>query len=857
MMNKKHLLLGLGSMITLAPVSAMVVSCGKEEKNNELNENSIVSDWQFTLNSKGQQISADQFVVQCNETDILTVFKEYTNINQLENDLLSQNVTFVIKRPTVSSTGNSVNFEIVFSDKKRELNVPYILSGFLTNNQYANSVLDLIIDDFKQNVIPNLRANSNQTLTSQDIWNEWYQALPYNKNVILFNNILGFPNSLVQSNVYNGASVKLANNFSTEEQAKEWVNWNSDEPNEQIKGTKLSIKMNFSISRTLESNETIVVSKDVNFEVVGWTSYQEAFNSLCNNFVSRNGGIRIKDSSVTAYNVFVEYNNAGDESQKLSALKKYLDFTQLDIDLGSQILEVKENKDNPLSLIIVSKLTWRGMEKNVELNIGPFQSDDSYFNTLKENLKNLKLFPTKEGQTISSQEVANEWKSDPQTLQKYVSGIPTSDEVVTYRIANVDWDQEANITSQGSTLYINIELIYNKISATISLNPVTGFFPPYVKYQNEFLNKVNQIQLSLKPTSNNLINLDVNSNNWSEHILGIPEQNDNYKIINLNFNYDGGTNGKLNISFTYSWKSPINYTFTDEISQDISGFVKYSERSNQNFSQVLLQMNKTNFLDSIQVQGTKKSDWLTSYFGNDLGRDYNSQQLINGIKRLWNIPNDYFGVTFKITNIKYSKTDSSLSNTQLKIAFELKDNYNSSNSFSKEYIVDGFLDPYTSQANDLKTWGDGWELNNKNISKYSQVESILQCGQANTQINILNGGYWRLEPYKFYAEGQNNGGYQQKWVQYASGKILGVLNQWYGDNKISISVYSTSYVWLGEVRHGNKDSGGTCVTPIKTQIKFTTKAIDAKGNSAEGKYPEILTKGLVLWLYWSNQWWGG
>ena len=48
------------------------------------------------------------------------------------------------------------------------------------------------------------------------------------------------------------------------------------------------------------------------------------------------------------------------------------------------------------------------MEKNVELNIGPFQSDDSYFNTLKENLKNLKLFPTKEGQTISSQEVANE-----------------------------------------------------------------------------------------------------------------------------------------------------------------------------------------------------------------------------------------------------------------------------------------------------------------------------------------------------------------------------------------------------------------------------------------------------------------
>ncbi|WP_406602224.1 hypothetical protein ACJA28_01595 [Mesomycoplasma moatsii] len=769
-MSKKTYLMGLGATTILSLIVPLAVSCSKNNKESTVNKILYSFSSTFSLNDQGKNLSVTQFIDECNKTEIiLDIFRKYTNINELENNLKNEGLYIEIKSYESSSSGNSVNVEIIIKDKNLEIEITnLILSGFLTNVEDMNVILESTIKQFENLVVPNLKANTNPLITSQDVFNKWYNSTDTNKNKIIYDSIVGLPDTIIQNNKYNDTTIQIENNYSNETEAKEWVNWNEDELDNNVKGTKLAIKFRFSITR-LTVNGEATISKDFVFNVLGFLSYQKSFDILL------------------------------------------------------------------------------------------------------EETKNLILAPTVEGQILSSKKVVEEWNKDNKSLSKYVKNLPISTNVANVIIKNVNWDNEADITERGSVLFVSIEIQMGSLKNSIQ-SKVKGFTSVYTQYNNQIQNKVQDIQLSLKPSSQNLIVSEINNNNWTEHILGIPEQNEQYQINNLSFDYTNGDQGELIVNFYYSWTPEEEYQFNIPISKRIIGFTKNSVKALENYSKVVAQVNKTSFLDDIQVKGTNKNQWLTSYFGYDLGNNYSSPDLIKGIKRLWNIPDNYFGVIFKITNIKYSETDSSLSTNELKIAFEVKNKYDNTNIFAKEFIVSGFFDPFEhSNSNNklvsLFSVKDNGDFNKRDISKMSQVDSEYKDpNNWNGTFQSTWPAYGYSYPYGHYANGcgsidpwagsPGEASSQTQWTNYAGPRAKNIIEN-LSSNRFSVMVNSTFFIKESTRRYGNNDSDGTCPATIGVNYTISTKAKDNYGNLAIGKYSDKIKKNIRVWFYFKNRYWNG
>ena len=833
-----------------------VVSCN--EKSN-LKTSSALLNANLSLNNDGENISASDFIDEYTaSSDKFLVFRKYTNIETLEANLKLDKIYIEsIISVKMGSTYNSVDCVLLFSNGDETQQVPFTIIGFLTSVDKMEKSLHNIVETFQNQIVPNIVAKTNGVMTSEDVWNEWWNKENVFKNSLLFNYIANLPVSILKENHYLGAEIYIKTDFQDQVEAKEWVDWNSDTTDNNIKGTKLKLRMQFSLSSSATSiMRPITVKEDIEIQVDGFSSFQTKFDSFVNSFKSNSGGILIKGSATetTAQNVSIEYNTATTDDDKMSVLNKYFgNIPENGVPLSSGLIptltSVKIDLANSQLLDFTYNVSWNGLSATIDINIGPFGTTNSYFNNLIANIRDMQLYASNAGKLLSSEEVVNNWVGNNETIFSNVDGIPQSNDVTKYTVKNVTWNEDDSLSTRGSILYMTINVEYDKFSQDVSMKPITGFLVPYVKYQTQFEEVVNSIKLDVSDEGRKVIVDIIDASNWTRYITGIPTLDEDHAIFNLKFSHtqEQGEQGNLVVSFTYSWTSPAGI-FYEQINQTVVGFRTYQMEATNNFANLVPKFNNENYLNSIKKSNTKYADWLTSSFC----QGTNQEEIKKALKNIWNLP-ELFGIDVR-ADVKYSKTLSSLSNTQLQVTLTITNSYNAENTSTMTWKIDGFMDPFSTQAYDFVKRPENDNLNFKVTTDYSKVPAGFGMGDANAQTLPTN--YWLKEPYKFYEKGAKDydTSYQNKWVNYAYTKTAGLINQTF----TNMTVIQSNYKWINKgVLRGKRDYGDVCMTPLSIKVKFQTIAVDKAGNPANGLYNDLESNWVTIYLYWQNCYWNG
>lgn len=865
----KTSLISIGAMAITVPTIASVVSCNNEDSTSFWNKIGSVASNLFT-NELGSLITASQFVEEANELGILTVLNKYTNYSSIDSQI--DKAGGIAKPRSIynvsQETGNSVfvlvEVEEKSSSKKEELTL--VINGFDTDWKWINRKLDEVATKFQTSTTLTAKNISNYK-TSEDIWNQWYKSQSTNRLTILSENIDGIPKSIMESSTYEDVKVEFCPTGSiTEEEAEEYIWWwdEDKQTTNDTKGTSLFIKFRFIItSNTVPEG----ISKDIVLEVKGFPSFKTKFNTLKQDFVNNNGYLKIKDSSLTPLSIRNQYDAASTEEEKLDVLKKYIDIpidTTLSNGLSWNILSVKEGTRNDAILDVNFSISWNEIIENVTISLSPFMSTNEYVNSIKQKFENMKLFATNQGRTFTSEEVYNQYLSSPESIYENVGGwiTPDNDSVV-LKVANVFWNSDDLIQERGTTLFINILFIYNNVEYQISnAKEVTDFVSPYKVALVEFNKVVDAISLSLKlDKRNKYIISEVNTDNWREWIDGIPAENSKYSIssLTLDINDTNGNKGILPVQFVYSWEAEykgksIGTTLNSTIKQDVTGFVTYKDKADENFKLInaeFVGLGNNNYLDQNIKGGLKKSDFLTSYFAVDSAIDgLNSNLFLSNFKKLFNVPDNMFGIKFEVVSLEYSNTNSSLLHSQMKVKYVISNIYNSSNSIERIELLSGFLDPFNDEVRrirDLSEWD--WYNNRDQYSKYSQVPSDLRMGGANWQTSWgVEGASWGWNEYpSAYFSGNSN-----KWLGWATNNVPKVINYYFNSKHFDLT-YTLSYKNAGSVRTKSNDS--VAILPVGIKFTFTATIKDKFGNESKGKYNNIVSKNLLLWTFWKDNFW--
>ena len=865
----KTSLISVGAMAVTIPTIASVVSCNNEDGTSFWNKIGSVANNLFT-NESGSLITASQFVDEAKESGILTVLNKYTNYSSVDNQV--DKVGGIMKPRSIynvsQETGNSVFvlFEIEEKSSNKKEEIELVINGFDTDWKWINRKLDEVTSNFQTTTTLTAKNISNYK-TSEDIWNQWYKSQSTNRLTVLSENVDGIPKSIIESSTYEGIKVEFCPTGSiTEEEAKEYIWW-LDEENQttnDTKGTSLFIKFKFIItSNTVPEG----ISRDIVLEVKGFPSFKTKFNSLKQDFVNNNGYLKVKDSSSTPISIRNQYDAALTQDAKLDVLKKYIDIptdSTLSNGLSWNILSVKEGTRNDAILEVNFSISWNGITENVTISLSPFMTTNEYVNSIKQKFEDMKLFATNQGRTFTSEEVYNQYLASPESIYENVGGwlTPDSDSVV-LKIGNVYWNSDDSIQERGTTLFINVIFTYNNVEYPISnAKEIVDFVSPFKVTLIEFNKVVDAISLSLKLDKvNKHIISEVNTNNWREWIDGIPTENSKYSIssLTLDINDTNGNKGILPIQFVYSWEAEykgksIGTTLNSVIKQDVGGFITYKEKADENFKLInaeFVGLGNNNYLDKNIKDGLKKSDFLTSFFAVDSTIDgLNSNLFLNNFKKLFNIPDNMFGIKFEVVELKYSNTDSSLLHTQMKVKYVISNIYDSSNSIQKTEVLSGFLDPFNDEVRrikNLKEWD--WYNNRDQYSEYGQVPSEIRMGGANWQTSWgVEGVSWGWNEYpQAYFSGNTN-----KWLGWATNNVPKIINYNFGSKHYDLA-YTLSYKDAGSKRTKSKDS--LVALPVGIKFTFTATIKDKFGNESKGRYNNIVSKNLLLWTFWKDKFW--
>lgn len=683
----------------------------------------------------------------------------------------------------------------------------------------------------------------------------------------------------------------------------------------------LSAEISIENGTTRKYSKDVIVNfganNDSSEEVRTYVSFQKWFDNKVANFVDNKNDIKginnTINSTTSVLNQYYEILSDTDEANKNVNLKNFLNnyfigwnFEEynntnlygLTIDFKSISLSTKYN-----TLINVAySIHWdsEGLSKDVNFDLAQsYLTDEEYFTVFAvAPIKNQEIEPSNTGRDFSSNEIYDEYnkfKNDnlsldsssveyqnklKDTLSQYMNNLPFSNATIVYEVQNVAWNDTDNVQLDlGKKLLIDYNVKYYKLDDSLNrkkLNDqlvsktITGFISGPDKLLRVFNEKAAQMEkdLVISDEGRKHIADEVDKNNWTTYIDNTPEENFNeqtglgYQVSFLTFdknesdNFKGGIDGELKVSFTWTYTTefagiklnPFSYSV---INKQIKGFKTYYEKAKDNLASIVNDWRDPNYLKNHLKSGVKLNTWFTSYFGYDLK---NQNDINNAFASIWNLPFDRFGIKTDIINVKYSRTDHSLSDTQLKFTIRVINQYPGQNDTiaatqTQEYTVDGFMDPYDSTARSWVAKADLSDFNDGGIQKYGSVEQKYKFGDANSQTSYVS--WWLLAPYSYYEEKNQN-----SWIDWAKPKIESIIS----DLSSSSAVYSAQNIeWYhtGTQRRGTKDSDGCCRTSTAFKIRIVTTKLDQHNNTAQGKYNDLTSRKLVIYLYFKNQYWRG
>lgn len=874
----------------LATAITPVVSCNNNPKTKELTfwEKFNNLKLNLSLNSEGKKKTASEFYKEVKSGSIYSVLSKYTNYNSFLQSITNLDAEVkAINSINLSNSGSSVSLNIKIGEKNNEQNdtdLNYSIIGFVKDQEQLNNLINEVTSQFKNLVLS--PRNVNNYITAEDVWNVWNnkdQAENSQNIISLYNYISGLPNEFYDESLYDESGIIKYNEVSIK---LENVLWNNEETNASLKASTLFLTFSLYVSQTLANGKIIQSSSVVEKEISTYPSNQTKFNQLISDFEREKGHITIKNSLIAPQVIVNEFDLAVDYEDKMKILQNYLSFPVETLSYGL-IWKIKTIfiGSNDAVLDIEFNLSWKDLGQNIVVSISPFLSNDAYINSILASLKELQLNPTSEGKKYSAEEVVDFWSKDKNSFYDYIQGLPENSESVKYIVSNLTWNNDAEIEQRGTTAFVDLTVLYNNNEYPIRLKEISGFISPYVYASTKFDEFINGISISLKKEYHNkeIINL-TNASNWMNKLDGVQEllnQNDEYSISNLQFNYNenDGRKGRLSISFTYSWEAKykdkkIGATIKRPIERIVENYKTYDDQASENFNLISNQVSSSSiYLDSIIVDSMNKADFLTSYFAVDsvnISGNINSDAFKENFTKLFNIPN-LFGINFWILSIEYSGNNNSLLDTQLKVSYKFSNIYNSKKVIEKTDIVDGFMDPYGfDKIKKVLSMSDMSHYNDKNqYQKYAQVPNDIKMGTCNWQNAWFHedhdwGGWGWNPPFRSYRDwgGKTDanslalrGAYYDHII---SNKHAEKTLSYYGLLGSSEMLANVEYfaTWQGApYRTGYKDNDGVCAFPMGFKITYRTQKVDKFGNAAKGKYDEKQTKNLVIWMYYDDMFW--
>ena len=786
-----------------------------------------------------------------------SVLEKYTNWNNIISIASMNKVNIVFDSLTIKE--NVIDVRCKINNESDS----FVLIGFKTNQE----MLDDCVNKF------NLVASEKSVIfTSEEIYNAYIKDTSANKNLLFVNNFeLTNKDSALYVGLNNNNLIYKENKYDQEINIQiESVKWNNDEIDNDIKGTKITVNFVFEYIDSL-NNKKYTVNK--NMQISGFLSYQQKFDNLIEDFektviVAKNNQ-EYNDEKLTPSIVIEQFNSSSTYEEKFDILNKNTTIDSINVfnnKSGQESLAIIDgvslDENDDTALYIDCSFVWNKIiKKGIKLKITQFKSTSDYVNNINDVLSQTSFKLTNQGINVSSTYVVNEFKIDPDTIWKYINrnDLPhlVGVNVVIDSVISND-GQDVPTKQKGTTLIIKGKYIYNDKEYSIYFQPVKGFKSLYSIVENDFIKKANSINLQLTTEAKKELPSKVNSDNWKKYVTNIPEDNIENYISNLSFNGSNDDTGELAVSFEY------NHIFHDviithKISQDLNGMQTNTELATQNYDQLSKKMEKSNFMDTIIKVGEKKSDWFSSYFGS-------TNKSLDGLKELFNIPTIH-GNTVSVNDIKYSKTDKSLNDTQLKVNLKLKNNY-TSQFMDKEYIINGFMDPFAfgdlyegNVRNYINKKNANVKFNNPDIKNWNDVPSVWK---TNAAPNWQNGWLWEgsgygwgwSEPYTWYRNGDQN-----KWINNSAGgfnaklTVTNIINDSLKNSnfKVSISNWFLNNKTYGQKRTGYCDDGGIVRGDAGCSLTFKTIAYDNKKHLAD--YNNATIDNVYVFIYFKDNFW--
>lgn len=854
--NKKNRIFLEASLLslTLAP-SIATVSCNSLAINNDAinQENSILDNdndfekLELKLNEEGKKLTITEFY-----NGGFSSLEKYTNYNELVSALEAKNYT--VEFSTFVKDNNVIKLILLIDGKEGV----FFLSGFKANSLF----LQEYVDKFNLTLL-----ETSKQYTSAEIYENFVNGNTSYRNLFFINNF-----KLSTGKIWldtNGSLKYVISEISESPISVDVSNieWNESETNEDLKGTQLAVEFEFSY---VVDDKKIVTYKSFVFS--GFMSFKSRFDVLANEF-SNQSILANEDLSISIEEIIQEFNNQETYEQKFEVLKKYTNISTImgfnpnsTLSFKAIVEKISLNKTYDGVLDLECKLSWNGIEKSgVVINAYNFNYINADAQSIKNKLTSIQLQPTSEGKQVTSIKVKEEFDKNNESLWTYVnkSGIP-SNLNTTVKITNVSSNKNNNsdISEWGTTLIAEGEFSLDGKIYKFVFKPITGFRSYVYSIQEELKAEVAKINLSLTEEGKNVLPSEVNENNWKTYITNIPLEDTTYFISNLSFEGSSDRFGELNVSFNYNRIISDSFYISVPFTQKLSGLKNNMTEEEKQFWSLKEQMQKSNYLDTILKKGEKKSSWFTSYFG------YNNVS-IEGLRRLFDIPK-LDNVEYEVKYIQYSKTNSSLSDTQMKVSLNVK--YTKTNdSFNVVYLVDGFKDPYGFGNMYEGTVRDVLNISNSKPKKFNNPY-IKKIWDVPTPWRSTVAGSWQWgwlwegseygwgysKPYEWYRKNDsynwiNNSyeGMSAKWT--AIDIIQDVLNNSSSGIQAQPFNWSLNNKTYGQVRTGYKDDGGIIRGDIMCSLTFSTYALDDKGNIAY--YDKKTVDNFYIFIYFKDDFW--
>lgn len=465
---------------------------------------------------------------------------------------------------------------------------------------------------------------------------------------------------------------------------------------------------------------------DFNKEVV----HQEYSNALSSNWTIKSAGREVLAATVNESNISDYINNVPTPQNGVEI--NYVTFT----------VDSDSSKLNIIFQFVKNNIKSEAIQKEV---VG-FKTVASQDQEDVVNASNgFNLSPTSLASNVRPNEVTLS------NINQYVSGFPPSQSDNGVQSSVIDVKPKA-LTSENDTIIVYIKFTKNGASIT-KASEVRGF--RQLTEQEIFDQEVEAINPVISPDGTNVTAYYVNRNNVDQYVTGWGNWKPNVLFQSMSF-APSEDETELVIQF-YVKKG----SFSKQITRTITGFMSKTAEATNNLVFLLNEYQKIDWTGS--VNNTKKNEILTTYFA--LGSE---QQKLSRVKTYFSVPdlpeNKTRGVNI-VMDVKYSKTNKSLSNTQLELNWIFNNKHTSEKPIKRTRVFNDFKNPYAT------------------------IEKFVNVRQNERKFGNWGGSFGSIQAATWY-NNKISWGWMNQWTWYQNSD-----NRW-RENEKSLRVNSFKY-YLG------------------------------------------------------------